>query len=179
MGTMLNTHVHFHVCVVDGVFEQVPGDVDANADADVQASPVGVVFHPATSIDADAVAQVQATLRKLLRSIPELVWATLLLIAAGLGPFAGTLSLGSHTAGVLGRLYAESIENAPSGPAFALRMRGVREGRIFWYATLPQIVPQLLSYTLYRGENTIRAAAVLGVVGGGGLRQMLAFHMGL
>ena len=114
-----------------------------------------------------------------LRSIPELVWAALLLIAAGLGPFAGTLALGLHTAGVLGRLYAESIENAPPGPAFALRVRGVREGRIFWYATLPQIVPQLLSYTLYRWENNIRAAAVLGVVGGGGLGQMLTFHMGL
>ena len=114
-----------------------------------------------------------------LRSIPELVWAALLLIAAGLGPFAGTLALGLHTAGVLGRLYAESIENAPPGPAFALRVRGVRKGRIFWYATLPQIVPQLLSYTLYRWENNIRAAAVLGVVGGGGLGQMLAFHMGL
>ena len=86
-----------------------------------------------------------------LRGIPKLVWAALLLIAAGLGPLAGTLSLGLHTAGVLGRLYA----------------------------TLPQIIPQLLSYTLYRWENNIRAAAVLGVVGGGGLGQMLAFHMGL
>ncbi|NJM44196.1 MAG: phosphonate ABC transporter, permease protein PhnE [Brachymonas sp.] len=114
-----------------------------------------------------------------LRSIPELVWAALLLIAAGLGPFAGTLALGLHTAGVLGRLYAESIENAAPGPAFALRARGVSEGRIFWYATLPQIIPQLMSYTLYRWENNIRAAAVLGVVGGGGLGQMLAFHMGL
>ena len=114
-----------------------------------------------------------------LRSIPELVWAALLLIAAGLGPFAGTLALGLHTAGVLGRLFAESIENAPPGAAFALRTRGVGEGRIFWYATLPQIIPQLMSYTLYRWENNIRAAAVLGVVGGGGLGQMLAFHMGL
>ena len=114
-----------------------------------------------------------------LRSIPELVWAALLLIAAGLGPFAGTLALGLHTAGVLGRLFAESIENAPPGPAFALRTRGVSEARIFWYATLPQIIPQLMSYTLYRWENNIRAAAVLGVVGGGGLGQMLAFHMGL
>jgi phosphonate transport system permease protein len=114
-----------------------------------------------------------------LRSIPELVWAALLLIAAGLGPFAGTLALGLHTAGVLGRLFAESIENAPPGPAFALRARGVSEGRIFWYATLPQIIPQLMSYSLYRWENNIRAAAVLGVVGGGGLGQMLAFHMGL
>ena len=114
-----------------------------------------------------------------LRSIPELVWAALLLIAAGLGPFAGTLALAFHTAGVLGRLFAEAIENAPDGPAFALRVRGVGEGRVFWYATLPQVLPQLMSYTLYRWENNIRAAAVLGVVGAGGLGQMLAFHMGL
>jgi phosphonate transport system permease protein len=114
-----------------------------------------------------------------LRSVPELIWATLLLIAAGLGPFAGTLALALHTAGVLGRLFAEAIENAPQGPAFALRVRGVAEGRIFLYATLPQVLPQLLSYTLYRWENNIRAAAILGVVGAGGLGQMLAFHMGL
>lgn len=114
-----------------------------------------------------------------LRSIPELVWATLLLIAAGLGPFAGTLALGLHTTGVLGRLFAEAIENAPPGPAFALRVRGVAENRVFFYATLPQVLPQLLSYTLYRWENNIRAAAILGVVGAGGLGQMLAFHMGL
>ncbi len=114
-----------------------------------------------------------------LRSIPELVWAALLLISAGLGPFAGTLALGLHTAGVLGRLFAEAIENAPPGPAFALRTQGVAEGRVFLYATLPQLLPQLLSYTLYRWENNIRAAAVLGVVGAGGLGQMLSFHMGL
>ena len=114
-----------------------------------------------------------------LRSIPELIWATLLLIAAGLGPFAGTLALALHTAGVLGRLFAEAIENAPSGPSDALRLRGVGEGRVFIYATLPQVLPQLISYTLYRWENNIRAAAVLGVVGAGGLGQMLAFHMGL
>lgn len=114
-----------------------------------------------------------------LRSIPELVWAALLIISAGLGPFAGTLALGLHTTGVLGRLFAEAIENAPPGPAFALRAQGVPPGRVFLYATLVQILPQLLSYTLYRWENNIRAAAVLGVVGGGGLGQMLAFHMGL
>jgi phosphonate transport system permease protein len=114
-----------------------------------------------------------------LRSIPELVWAALLLISAGLGPLAGTLALALHTTGVLGRLFAEAIENAPPGPSFALRVQGVAEGRIFLYSTLVQVLPQLLSYTLYRWENNIRAAAVLGVVGGGGLGQMLAFHMGL
>ncbi|MEZ5664870.1 MAG: phosphonate ABC transporter, permease protein PhnE [Burkholderiaceae bacterium] len=114
-----------------------------------------------------------------LRSIPELVWAALLLISAGLGPLAGTLALGLHTAGVLGRLFAEAIENAPPGPADALRTQGIGSGRVFLYATLPQVLPQLMSYTLYRWENNIRAAAVLGVVGAGGLGQLLAFHMGL
>jgi phosphonate transport system permease protein len=114
-----------------------------------------------------------------LRSIPELVWAALLLISAGLGPFAGTLALAFHTAGVLGRLFAEAIENAPTGPGFALRAQGVGPVRVFAYATLPQVLPQLMSYTLYRWENNIRAAAVLGVVGAGGLGQLLAFHMGL
>jgi phosphonate transport system permease protein len=114
-----------------------------------------------------------------LRSVPELMWAMLLLIAAGLGPFAGTLALGIHTTGVLGRLFAEAIENAVEGPAFALRVRGVGEGRVFLYATLPQVLPQLVSYALYRWENNIRAAAVLGVVGAGGLGQLLAFHLGL
>ena len=114
-----------------------------------------------------------------LRSVPELVWAALLLIAAGLGPMAGTLALAVHTAGVLGRLFAEAIENAPGGPADALRAQGVGAIRVMAYATLPQVLPQLLSYTLYRWENNIRAAAVLGVVGAGGLGQLLAFHMGL
>jgi phosphonate transport system permease protein len=114
-----------------------------------------------------------------LRSVPELVWATLLLIAAGLGPFAGTLALAVHTTGVLGRLFAEALDNTPRGPADALRAQGVRALPVFCYATLPQVLPQLMSYTLYRWENNIRAAAVLGVVGAGGLGQMLAFHMGL
>ncbi len=114
-----------------------------------------------------------------LRAIPELVWAALLLISAGLGPFAGTLALALHTTGVLGRLFAEAIENAPQGPATALRTHGIGETRVLLYATLPQVVPQLISYALYRWENNIRAAAILGVVGAGGLGQLLTFHMAL
>jgi phosphonate transport system permease protein len=136
----------------------------------------------ASRLHQDDAARARSLTRLLLnalRSIPELVWAALLLISAGLGPFAGTLALALHTTGVLGRLFAEAIENAPPGPAQALLLRGVGNGRVFLYATLPQVLPQLLSYTLYRWENNIRAAAVLGVVGAGGLGQLLAFHMGL
>ncbi|MGX4640024.1 phosphonate ABC transporter, permease protein PhnE [Massilia sp. SYSU DXS3249] len=114
-----------------------------------------------------------------LRSIPELVWAALLLVAAGLGPFAGTLALAAHTAGVLGRLFADALENAEPGPEAALRNNGAPALSAFFYATLPQTLPQMLSYTLYRWENNIRAAAVLGVVGAGGLGQMLKYHLSL
>jgi phosphonate transport system permease protein len=149
----------------------------------VLAAAAGVLLAlPASRTHAADPARLRTPARLLLnslRAIPELVWAALLLMAAGLGPFAGTLALAVHTTGVLGRLFAEAIENAPPGPGAALRAQGVAEGRVFLYATLPQIVPQLLSYTLYRWENNIRAAAVLGVVGAGGLGQLLAFHMGL
>ena len=131
--------------------------------------------------DADP-ARARAPTRLLLnalRAVPELVWAALLLIAVGLGPFAGTLALALHTTGVLGRLFAEAIENAPQGPAAALRTHGVGAVSVLFYATLPQVLPQLISYTLYRWENNIRAAAILGVVGAGGLGQLLSFHMGL
>ena len=118
-------------------------------------------------------------LLNVLRSIPELVWAALLLVAAGLGPFAGTLALGAHTAGVLGRLFADALENVDPQAEGALRNNGTAPLAAFLYATLPQALPQMLSYTLYRWENNIRAAAVLGVVGAGGLGQMLKYHLSL
>ena len=114
-----------------------------------------------------------------LRAIPELVWAALMVLAAGLGPNAGTLALALHTAGVLGRLFAEALENTPPQPADALRLAGSGRIAAFCYGTLPSLWPQLVAYTLYRWENNIRAAAVLGVVGAGGLGQLLSFHMGL
>jgi phosphonate transport system permease protein len=137
---------------------------------------------PASRMTAQDSALLRSPTRWLLnalRAIPELVWAALLLISAGLGPMAGTLALALHTSGVLGRLFAEAMENIPTGPGDALRTQGVGPLRVFFYATLPQVLPQLMSYTLYRWENNIRAAAVLGVVGAGGLGQLLSFHMGL
>ncbi|PAT40379.1 phosphonate ABC transporter, permease protein PhnE [Vandammella animalimorsus] len=115
----------------------------------------------------------------LLRAVPELIWAVLLLVAAGLGPMAGTLALALHTSGVLGRLFAQSLESAAPEVAQALRLRGAGALQTFAWATWPQIAPQLLSYTLYRWENNIRAATVLGIVGAGGLGQMLSYHLGL
>jgi len=114
-----------------------------------------------------------------LRSVPELVWAALMVLAAGLGPFAGLLALALHTSGVLGRLFAESLENAPRAPEAALRGAGAGAVASFAYGTLPVVAPQCLAYVLYRWEMNIRMAAILGFVGGGGLGQMLYFHLSL
>lgn len=114
-----------------------------------------------------------------LRSVPELVWASLVVLAAGLGPNAGTLALALHTAGVLGRLFAEALENLPVAPLRALRLAGSGRIAAFCYGALPNLWPQLLAYTLYRWENNIRMASVLGVVGAGGLGQMLYTQLGL
>jgi phosphonate transport system permease protein len=118
-------------------------------------------------------------LLNILRSIPELAWAAILLIAAGLGPFAGTLALAAHTSGVLGRLFGDTLENLPPLPEASLRINGAPALAAFFYAALPQALPQMMSYTLYRWENNIRAAAILGVVGAGGLGQMLKYHLSL
>ena len=114
-----------------------------------------------------------------LRAVPELVWAALMVLAAGLGPNAGTLALALHTTGVLGRLFAEALENTPAEPADAIRLQGANAVLAFCYGTLPNVMPQLLAYILYRWENNIRMASVLGFVGAGGLGQMLYVSLSL
>ena len=115
----------------------------------------------------------------LLRSVPELVWATLMVLAAGLGPFAGTLALALHTTGVLGRLFAEALENTPPAPARALAGSGAPALASFLYGTLPLVAPQWLAYALYRWEMNIRMAAILGFVGAGGLGALLYYSLSL
>lgn len=114
-----------------------------------------------------------------LRSVPELVWAALMVLAAGLGPFAGALALALHTSGVLGRLFAEALQNAPRDPEAAVVHSGGGVAAAFAYGTLPLVLPQCVAYTLYRWEMNIRMAAVLGFVGAGGLGQMLYYHLSI
>lgn len=114
-----------------------------------------------------------------LRSVPELVWAALMVLAVGLGPFAGTLALTLHTTGVLGRLFGETLENDPITSSNALILSGSGKFASFLYGTLPGIAPQLLSYSLYRWEMNIRMATILGFVGAGGLGQMLYYELSL
>jgi phosphonate transport system permease protein len=114
-----------------------------------------------------------------LRSVPELVFATILVLAVGLGPFAGTLALMLHTTGVLGRLFGEALENHPPKNAQALLLNGSSGAQAFLYGTLPGVTAQFVSYALYRWEMNIRMATILGFVGAGGLGQMLYYELSL
>ncbi len=138
-----------------------------------------VIAVPAAGMNGKFMRCLARGLLNFLRAVPELVWASMLVIAAGLGPFPGTLALAFHTAGVLGRLLADALENAPAEPYSALRRNGASAVAAFAYGTLPVVLPQIASYTLYRWENNIRAAAVLGVIGAGGLGQLLYYHLSL
>jgi phosphonate transport system permease protein len=103
------------------------------------------------------------------RSIHELVWAALLVAAIGLSPMAAIFALGLPYGGILGRIYAELINNVPQEPLRALQAAGASPVKIFFYGRLPLVLPNMLSYTFYRFECAIRAAAILSFVGIKGL----------
>lgn len=118
-------------------------------------------------------------LLNILRTVPEMVWALIFVFMVGLGPFPGVLALGVHTGGVLGKLFGEVLENVDSQPIEALQATGARRMQILFYGILPQVLPQFISYTLYRWEVNIRMAAVLGLVGAGGLGQRIHIAISL
>jgi phosphonate transport system permease protein len=91
----------------------------------------------------------------------------------GIGPFAGTIALGLHTGGVLGKLYAETMEEVSMRPIEALRSLGARPLQVLFWAIWPQARPLLSSYTVLRWEMNLRASTILGLVGGGGLGQAI------
>ena len=118
-------------------------------------------------------------LLNLFRSVQELIWALLFILVVGLGPFAGVLALGVHTAGVLGRLFAEVLENVDRRPCETLQAAGANRMQVFLYGMLSQALPELVSFALYRWEVNIRAAAILGFVGAGGLGYHLFIALNL
>lgn len=108
-----------------------------------------------------------------LRSVPALVWGFLFVTAVGLGPFAGALALGVHNAGVLGKLYADFLEDTDPLTLEAVAGTGASRLQAVCHGLVPQVTATLGSYTLYRWECVIRSATVLGFVGAGGIGYYL------
>jgi phosphonate transport system permease protein len=108
-----------------------------------------------------------------LRAIPELVWGLLLVAYAGVGPIAGALALALHSAGCLGKLFAECLENVPVAPVAAVTATGAGPGAVFAYATAPLAFGPAAAHALFRLDWNLRMATVVGLIGAGGIGQAL------
>ncbi len=111
------------------------------------------------------------------RSIPEYVWAFMFVRAVGLGPFPGVLAIGVAYGGMLGKVYSEILENVNPRPLETLHAAGASKLGVVLYGLVPQALPNVIAYTLYRWECAIRASAILGFVGAGGLGQQIELSM--
>jgi len=116
-------------------------------------------------------------LLSVLRSVPEYVWAFMFVRAVGLGAFPGVLAIGVAYGGMLGKVYSEILEGVNPRPLETLQAAGASKLGIVLYGLIPQALPSLVSYTLYRWECAIRASAILGLVGAGGLGQQIELSM--
>lgn len=104
-----------------------------------------------------------------LRTVPELVWAMLLVSAVGLGAFPGVLALSLHATGGLGKFYAEAIEAVNPGVIEAMEATGASRFKVIWFGILPSCLPVMMSTTLWYWEVNNRSATILGLVGAGGI----------
>lgn len=134
--------------------------------------PLG--FFAAKNVSSGVVSTFVRQVLNAIRAFPELILAIAIFIPiAGLGPVAGALAVGIHSIGTLGKLTAEVIEGIDSGPVEAARAVGGRTLQVQRWGVLPQVLPEIVAFWLYRFEINIRAAAVLGVVGAGGIGTVL------
>jgi len=108
-----------------------------------------------------------------LRSINEMVFAMLFVVAVGLGPFAGAMALWLHTTGTLAKLFSEAVEAIDPQPVEGIRATGANALEEIVYGVIPQVMPLWVSYSLYRFEANVRSASVVGMVGAGGIGVVL------
>lgn len=104
-----------------------------------------------------------------LRAVPELIMAIVFVAAVGFGALPGALALGIHSAGMVGKFFAEAIEHAAEAPIEAARAVGSTPSQVILHGVLPQVLPQMADVTIYRWEYNFRASVVVGVVGAGGI----------
>ena len=103
------------------------------------------------------------------RTVPDIVWALLFIIAFGIGPLAGILAITMHTIGAQGKLFAEVNENISPLPIDGIRAAGGTWFEEIRFAVLPQVIPNYMSYTFWRLELNVRSATIVGFVGAGGI----------
>lgn len=182
--------VFWEMFLKEGVEWSYLGDALAKMLESLQIAWVGTVigaiislplgFFGAKNVSSGLVSNAMRQVLNAIRAFPEIVLAIAIFIPiAGLGPVAGALAIGLHSVGTLGKLTAEVVEGIDPGPVEAARAVGGRPLQVQRWGVVPQVLPEVIAFWLYRFEINIRAAAVLGVVGAGGigfvLQQAISF----
>ena len=128
-----------------------------------------VSFLAANNVSLNSLSRITKQALNIIRAFPELILAFVLLPITGLGPLTGTLAVGIHSIGTLGKLSSEVIEGIDEGPLESIKSSGGSKLNELFFGVVPQVMPTITSYWLYRFEINLRASAVLGVVGAGGV----------
>ncbi|WP_062378515.1 phosphonate ABC transporter, permease protein PhnE [Demequina pelophila] len=132
-------------------------------------------FLAARNVAPQWAVQVTRVVLNLIRAVPELVFAIVIMLPIfGFGPIAGTIALGVGAVGTLGKLTAEALEGIDPGPVEAAQASGAPRSAILRWAYWTQVLPEVLAFWLYRFEINIRASAVLGIIGAGGVGTLLS-----
>jgi len=178
-----NLQTSFLALVLKATFETLAMATAGIALAMLMAIPLGLIITYSLSISrlgpasGHQIARLGRYLARmfmlLLRGIPEIVWALLLVRVFGLGPIAGVLAIAITYGGMLAKVYSEILETENTLPAKALLMLGSGRINAFLYGLLPGASQELASYTIYRWECAVRASVVMGFVGAGGLGQLM------
>ena len=137
----------------------------------IAAIPFGLLS--ARNVAPSWIVQPVRRLMDVFRSINELIIALVFIAAVGLGPLAGVMALAVHTTGVLAKLFSEAVEAIDDGPVEGIRATGARPLHEIIWAVIPQVAPLWTSFGLYRFESNARSATVLGLIGAGGIGQIL------
>jgi phosphonate transport system permease protein len=178
-----NIQLEFLSLVLKATVETLAMATAGIALAMIIAVPLGLIISYSLSISrigptsdhqlAQFVRFIARTLMLVLRGIPEIVWALLLVRVFGLGPIAGVLAIAITYGGMLAKVYSEILESGNTLPARALILSGSGRVASFLYGLLPNSAQELASYTIYRWECALRASVVMGFVGAGGLGQLM------
>ncbi|MGV6874147.1 phosphonate ABC transporter, permease protein PhnE [Pseudochelatococcus sp. B33] len=116
---------------------------------------------------------------EIIRTVPDLVWALIFVFCLGVGPLAGVLAIALHATGSLGKLYSEANENIDMRPLEGIKASGGSWLQQMRYGAVPQVIPNIISYTLLRFEINVRSSSIIGYVGAGGLGQEIRTAMSL
>jgi phosphonate transport system permease protein len=165
-------NLNFASRMVDGMVETFQMAVVATAFGSLIALPVAFLASRISAPNA-WVLYLDRSVLSVVRSVPDILYAIIFVAALSIGPLPGILALILFNIGVIGKLLSETVDGVDPGPIEAARAAGASHTQVVWASVMPQVLPNYVAYALYTFELNIRASAVVGFVGAGGIGLVL------